>query len=772
VFITVSEDKYLNATWLVSVRPAYEAFNAPLTSIQTLQYVVGADYFYRSLPSTPANVLFLRSPNPTSIFITLTNSEGSFYALRDEFPDTVTCLEVNLQFSVKGSVGRLNANRLDAQTIVKFMELQYLNGTTLDPRYKSDLVETVFIPGHYLKMSLSVCSFPTDVKFTGISVNLISPDNAAEPTTDYDLTLLPHSYVRFAYYREAGYLLSQQILSELGNLIVYDPTPPRILACPSNVSSPARPRSNSANIYWLAPTATDNQGVTIFNSTATPGTVFALGAHEVVYKAYDRYGNSDECSFFAIVFDNEQPSISCPPTQSFALNGTAIAMSAVKFPTATDNSGTVSLTIEPVIDERFLAVPGSSRLTAQATDPSGNFLSCQFTIDITDVAPPIFTGCPSDLIPLTALDSASGMVADWTLPTAVDNSDAAPKIVASHVPRVSVFDIGVTQVQYSATDGNGNVGYCRFKVTVTAPPSSSSGLSTNSQVGIGVGAGLFLILVIIIIIVLVVRNRRLYNRPHDFSAMLETLSDIATNYGPRQPREILRTKVNVLETLGTGYFGTVSKGTLSEIKGYPGFIVAVKTLHNPEESSRASLLMEAAIMAQFNNERIVGLIGVVSTGHPLLVVMEYCEHGELGLYLEDHDLTDRRKSMLAGDVAEGVAYLASLRFVHRDISARNVLLSSERRAKISDFGMSRETMHSQYYQSKGGQLPIRWTAPEALESMKFSLKSDIWSLGILVSCCACAFFLPVDLYHVFFGFIKHLSAIIVSHLPILNTHMV
>ena len=68
----------------------------------------------------------------------------------------------------------------------------------------------------------------------------------------------------------------------------------------------------------------------------------------------------------------------------------------------------------------------------------------------------------------------------------------------------------------------------------------------------------------------------------------------------------------------------------------------------------------------------------------------------------------------AGDCAEGLAYLATLNFVHRDIAARNILLSSERRAKIADFGLSRETVDSDYYLSEGGQLPIRWTAPEGV----------------------------------------------------------
>jgi serine/threonine protein kinase len=97
------------------------------------------------------------------------------------------------------------------------------------------------------------------------------------------------------------------------------------------------------------------------------------------------------------------------------------------------------------------------------------------------------------------------------------------------------------------------------------------------------------------------------------------------------------------------------------------------------------------------------------------------------------ELTVAQKYSLACNCAEGMAYLSSLHFVHRDLAARNVLVGSDIQAKIADFGLSREIGEDdQYYQSKNGQLPIRWTAPEALENRKFSEKSDCWSFGVLL----------------------------------------
>jgi serine/threonine protein kinase len=94
----------------------------------------------------------------------------------------------------------------------------------------------------------------------------------------------------------------------------------------------------------------------------------------------------------------------------------------------------------------------------------------------------------------------------------------------------------------------------------------------------------------------------------------------------------------------------------------------------------------------------------VTVGSPLMVVLEFCEHGSLERYLKNTEVSTIEKHRFAGDVAEGLGYLESIHVVHRDLAARNVLVSSDRRGKISDFGMSRETDTSEFYQSKGGQV--------------------------------------------------------------------
>ena len=168
----------------------------------------------------------------------------------------------------------------------------------------------------------------------------------------------------------------------------------------------------------------------------------------------------------------------------------------------------------------------------------------------------------------------------------------------------------------------------------------------------------------------------------------------------------------------------------------PGTFVAAKLLLSSSTDSAVKkeiLLAEANIMAGLDHPNIVKLVGVVSEGYPVLVVMEYCEHGELKEYVAVKDLSNETLMQFSHDCASGMAYLASRGIVHRDLAARNVLIDVQYHCKISDYGMSRVTnAEKTYYRSHGSNLPVRWTAPEALEQQIFSEQTDVWSYGILL----------------------------------------
>ena len=266
--------------------------------------------------------------------------------------------------------------------------------------------------------------------------------------------------------------------------------------------------------------------------------------------------------------------------------------------------------------------------------------------------------------------------------------------------------------------------------TETAPSKMQSIASGNIA---GITIGIILGTAVILLVVLLMRARRHPNKPFDFTSMVEAES-LELSGERFVPRELHRVHVTIEHALGKGNFGEVFKGTFDDVNGGRVFDVAIKSLlpTDTAEDSRSRFLEEAVMMAQFDHRNVTQLIGVVTLGDPALLVMEYCALGSLESYLQSAEMENHTKVLIAIDCAAGMSYLASRKFIHRDLAARNVLLTADLRAKISDFGMSREANNKEYYTSHGGQLPVRWTAPEALDDRRFSEKTDVWSYGILL----------------------------------------
>jgi tRNA A-37 threonylcarbamoyl transferase component Bud32 len=207
----------------------------------------------------------------------------------------------------------------------------------------------------------------------------------------------------------------------------------------------------------------------------------------------------------------------------------------------------------------------------------------------------------------------------------------------------------------------------------------------------------------------------------------------------RKFREICRHHVEATEHLGSGKFGTVKRGVWKTPGGDRE--VAVKMLQsNPASQDTIMFLQEAAIMGQFRHPNIVQLLGVVTLGEPIMIVLELLSSGDLSTFLNKNRAQelDKQKwpNLLLGfcqQVAAGLDYLLAKGFVHRDIAARNILLSpTHMMCKISDFGMSRDLQAENYYVTRGGDIPVKWTAPETLNYKKYSAATDIWSFGCLM----------------------------------------
>ncbi|CAH1777673.1 unnamed protein product [Owenia fusiformis] len=210
-----------------------------------------------------------------------------------------------------------------------------------------------------------------------------------------------------------------------------------------------------------------------------------------------------------------------------------------------------------------------------------------------------------------------------------------------------------------------------------------------------------------------------------------------------------------------------------------------------------SLMSELKIMIHIGSHlNVLNLLGAVTkdiASGELYIMMEYCPHGNLRNYLLKHratfrDVTDdedvfempkkpgadqnlspaqlkkleaeggatggpsddlhyvnvpeshREPPVTTKDlicfsyqIARGLEYLASRKFVHRDIAARNILVAEDRVMKIADFGLAKDVYKYEEYVKKGaGALPIKWLALESLTHKVFSVKTDVWAYGILL----------------------------------------
>ncbi|XP_054873266.1 macrophage colony-stimulating factor 1 receptor 2-like [Amphiprion ocellaris] len=261
--------------------------------------------------------------------------------------------------------------------------------------------------------------------------------------------------------------------------------------------------------------------------------------------------------------------------------------------------------------------------------------------------------------------------------------------------------------------------------------------------------------------------------------------------------EFPRDKLRLGAVLGSGAFGKVVEATAYGLETDNKVTrVAVKMLKPSAHSEeREALMSELKILSHLGyHDNIVNLLGACTQGGPMLMITEYCSHGDLLNFLRAHaddimasmlnvdNLEDKvfyknmaaqngrlrsdsgisccseyqemqpflssGRSHLGGhtdnlsvsdlmrfshQVAQGLDFLSTRNCIHRDVAARNVLLTDHHVAKICDFGLARDICNDDSYIVQGNaRLPVKWMAPESIFQCVYTLQSDVWSYGVLL----------------------------------------
>merc|ERR1719272_1398873 len=174
-------------------------------------------------------------------------------------------------------------------------------------------------------------------------------------------------------------------------------------------------------------------------------------------------------------------------------------------------------------------------------------------------------------------------------------------------------------------------------------------------------------------------------RAFDFAAQLTSLMEAGTIDKSESalgvPREIKRSNITMVKAIGQGAFGEVWKGILDESSsgGVPGYMVAIKTAKEAEGAGADDMVTEATVMSQIRpHPNVISLIGVVTSGLPLLLLISMCEHGSILSFVKERALSAKGKqcaplsfaerAKMCLETAKGMTYLIRSHFIHRDLA--------------------------------------------------------------------------------------------------------
>ena len=178
----------------------------------------------------------------------------------------------------------------------------------------------------------------------------------------------------------------------------------------------------------------------------------------------------------------------------------------------------------------------------------------------------------------------------------------------------------------------------------------------------------------------------------------------------------------------------IGKGSFSKVyKGYHiennNKVVAIKKILISNFKIRNYIEQEINVMKKIEHENILKLYDVEYGSDYIYLILEYCDY-DLYTYLKNNNLSydDIRKFMK--QLINGLEYIMKKDIVHRDLKPQNILITKDKILKICDFGFAREFNSNKMSSTFCGS-PL-YMAPEIIDKNEYNIKSDIWSVGIIL----------------------------------------
>lgn len=196
-------------------------------------------------------------------------------------------------------------------------------------------------------------------------------------------------------------------------------------------------------------------------------------------------------------------------------------------------------------------------------------------------------------------------------------------------------------------------------------------------------------------------------------------------------KDLQKATVNFTTLIGQGAFGPVYKAQM-----LTGETVAVKVLATDSRQGEKEFHAEVMLLGRLHHRNLVNLVGYCAEKGQRMLIYVYMSRGCLASHLYSEKLEPlcwELRVQIALDVARGLEYLhdgAVPPVIHRDIKSSNILLDGSMRARVADFGLSREEMVSKHASNIRGT--FGYLDPEYISTRAFTKKSDVYSYGVLL----------------------------------------